>query len=116
MTTPATPTEYVVLRTVANGEHITHLPTSERVIATDAPITDYQHALALARAHRTDLYRHRVTREERVLTEAQTVGCANAEDSTLFRWVSRAERVKGLDYALPLDRAELGMFEPKPAR
>jgi len=110
------PTEYVVLRTVANGEHITHLPTARRLVPTDEPITDYQHALTLARDNRTDLYRHRVTGEELVLTETQTVGCKDDADPSLFTWVSRAERVKGLDYALPLDRAELGMFEPKPPR
>lgn len=115
MAAPA-PTEYVVLRTIAHGKHITHLPTAERIVPTDEPITDYHAALTLAYAHRSSRYQHRETGDERVLTESQTIAATSGHDQELLTWLSRASPVETISYALPLERAQLGMFEPKPGR
>lgn len=101
--------KHIALRTMdTNGESITHLPTSGRVIMTSE---DYVAVLATCRRHRVRTYKHRVTGEVQTMTEQHIAGCARTNPD-LFAWISSADVIKHGEYAIPVTSDMLHTYGP----
>lgn len=98
--------DQLVVVTILAGDTVTGVPAEQRVVG-EYRANQYGSALELARSLRTSTYRHKQTGEVRELDENQTTGCAYADDQSVWHWVSRAEHVAMVGYAIVVERSSL---------
>lgn len=92
-----------------NGTWLTGQPVTGRILETS---DDYATVTQACRRYRTFTYRHRVTGEQRVLSEADVAvpGCPK----DLYQWLGGCEVVATGGDAIPIREADLVHYTPTP--